>query len=180
FSDDAVKRHHNTQAIELGGNTLISARVTDFEAARRPPLDEVRPAIEKQLRTEEAGRLAAERGAAALAALQKGETVEGEWSASRKLQRGAPALPGNAMQAVFSATSVKLPAYAGVAQFGEGYSIYRIESINRPKLAADDPRIAAVVSQYSRVLAERDFAGLVNELRQRYKVAISLPPVRTQ
>ncbi|PKO55672.1 MAG: peptidylprolyl isomerase, partial [Betaproteobacteria bacterium HGW-Betaproteobacteria-19] len=82
-------------------------------------------------------------------------------------------------QAVFSASSVKLPAYAGVAQFGEGYSIYRIESINRPTLAADDPRVAAVVSQYSRVLAERDFAGLVAELRRRYEVSINLPAVQT-
>ncbi len=179
FSDDAVKHRRNTQAIEVGGNTLISARVTDYEAAQRPPLEEVKSAIEKQLITEEAGRMAAEAGAAALAALQKGESVDGEWLATRKLQRGAPALPGNAMQAVFSASSVKLPAYAGVAQFGEGYSIYRIESINRPTLAADDPRVAAVVSQYSRVLAERDFAGLVAELRRRYEVSINLPAVQT-
>ncbi|MBR0565188.1 SurA N-terminal domain-containing protein [Azoarcus sp. L1K30] len=180
FADDAVKNRRNTQAIETGGNTLVAARVTEYEAARKPPLDEVRPAIEKQLRAEEAARMATAAGEAALAALKKGEKVEGSWAASRKLQRGAPSLPGNAMQAVFSATSVKLPAYAGVGQFGEGYTIYRVDTINRPTLAADDPRLAAVTKQYGKVLAERDFAALIAELRQRYKVSISLPPVRAE
>lgn len=180
FSDDAVRNRRNTQAIEVGGNTLVSARVVEYEAAKRPPLEEVRPAIEQQLRTEEAGRLAADRGAAVLAALQKGEAAEGSWSPSRTLQRGAPALSGNAMQAIFSAPSSNLPAYVGVTKFGEGYSIYRIDAVNRPALTAEDPRVAAVATQYGRVLAERDFSALVSELRKRYKVSISLPAQRVE
>ncbi|MDO9597866.1 MAG: SurA N-terminal domain-containing protein [Azoarcus sp.] len=178
FSDDAVKNQRNTQAIEVGGNTLVAARVVEFQAAQRPPLDEVRPAIEQQLRSEEATRLAAERGAAALAALEKGDTIDGTWGPSTKLQRGAPALPANAMRAVFSAPSSKLPAHVGVGQFGEGYVIYRVDAVNHPTLADDDPRIAAVVSQYGRLLAERDFAAFIADLRQRYKVETSLAPVR--
>lgn len=179
FSDDAVKNHRNTQAIEVGGNTLVAARVVEYQAAQRPALDEIRPAIEQQLRNEEASRLAAERGAAAVAALQKGETVAGEWGASRTVQRGAPALPVNAMRAVFSAPASKLPAHVGVSQPGEGYVVYRIDAVKRPTLADDDPRIAAVMSQYARLFAERDFAAFIAELRQRYQVETSLAPVKT-
>jgi len=34
------------------------------------------------------------------------------------------------------------------------------------------------VSQYGRLLAERDFAAFIADLRQRYKVETSLAPVR--
>ncbi|NMG70212.1 SurA N-terminal domain-containing protein [Parazoarcus communis] len=175
FSDDALTNRRNTQAIEVGNNTLVAARVVDYQAATRPPLDEVRAAIEAQLKSEEAARLAAERGAAALATLQKGEAVEGKWSAERKLQRGAPVLPANAMQAVFSASSAKLPAFVGVNDGVEGYVIYRISAVKRPEMAADDPQLLAVAEQYERVLAEREFAAFLSELRQRYKVEVKLP-----
>lgn len=177
FADDAVKNRRNTQAIDVGGNTLVAARVVEFEAAQRPPLDEIRSAIEQQLRAEEAARLASERGALALAALENGEKVDGEWSAANTVQRGAPALPANAMRAVFSAPSAKLPAYVGVSQFGEGYVIYRIDAVKRPTLTEDDPRIAAVVSQYGRLYAERDFAAFIADLRARYEVETSLAPL---
>ena len=180
FSDDALTNRRNTQAIEVGNNTLVAARVVDYQAATRPPLDEVRAAIEAQLKSEEAARLAAERGAAALATLQKGEAVEGKWSAERKLQRGAPVLPANAMQAVFSASSAKLPAFVGVNDGVEGYVIYRISAVKRPEMAADDPQLLAVAEQYERVLAEREFAAFLSELRQRYKVEVKLPTKATE
>lgn len=174
FADDAVKNARNTEAIEAGANTLVSARVLSFEAAQRLPLAEVKGQIEQQLRTEEAARLAAERGAAALAALEKGETVTGEWTATRKLQRGAPGLPAAAMQAVFAASTAKLPAHVGVASPEGGYTVYRIDAVNRPPLTDDDPRIEAVAGQYARLMGERDFAGFLTELRQRYKVETKL------
>ena len=58
--------------------------------------------------------------------------------------------------------------------------IYRIDAVNRPTLADDDPRIAAVVSQYGRLFAERDFAAFIADLRQRYKVETSLAPLKAE
>lgn len=178
FADDATTHGRNTQAIEAGPNALAAARVQTFEAAQRLPLTEVRGQIEQQLRTEEAARLAADRGAAALAALQKGESVSGEWTPARKLQRGAPALPAAAMQAVFSASTAKLPAHVGVAVPDGGYVVYRIDAVNRPPLADDDSRIAAVASQYARLMDERDFAAFLAQLRERYKVEIKAAAIK--
>lgn len=177
FAEDASKNGRNTQAIELGPNALAAGRVAAFEPAQRLPFDQVRAEIEQQLRNEEAAKLATERGSAALAALEKGEAAGGEFSAARKLQRGAPALPAAAMQAVFAAPSGKLPAHVGVALPEGGYAVYRIDAVNRPVLADDDPRIAAVASQYSRMVAERDFGSFLAGLRERYKVEIKLPAV---
>lgn len=178
FSDDSVRNHRNTEAVEAGPNTLVAARVQEYEAARRLPLDEVRSQIETQLRNEAAAARAAEEGGKVLAALQKGEAAEGQWSATRKLQRAAPALPAEAMKAVFSAATAKLPAYVGVPAAEGGFIVYSIDAVHRPELKKDDPNLAAVKSQYERLMAERDFYAFLAELRQRYKVETKLPAVQ--
>ncbi len=176
FSDDAVKNRRNTEAVEVAVNTLVAARVTEFEAAQRLPLDEVKERIEAQLKNAAAASKASEQGEAALAALRNGEQADGEWGAERKLQRGAPSLPAAAMQAVFTASTAKLPAYVGLTAPEGGYIIYRIDSVERPEIAADDARIAAVVAQYRQLIAQRDFGAFLTELRQRYEVEVKLQP----
>ena len=100
FGDEAAQNGRNTEAIEIGNGTLVSARVKTFEAAKRLPLDEVRSRIVDELRREQGRKKALEQGEAALAALGKGESVAASWSEERVLQRGAPGLPAAAMQAV--------------------------------------------------------------------------------
>ena len=178
FSEEAVQKGRNTEAIEIGNGTLVSARVKAFEAAQRLPLDEVRERIRADLRLERGARAAAEQGAAALAVLQKGEPLAdaqrpGEWGEARTLQRGAPGLPAAAMQAVFAAPAEPLPAHVGVSAAEGDYVIYRIEAVERPQIAEGDERVAAVAAQYSQLLAGRDFAAFLAELRQRYKVEVS-------
>jgi peptidyl-prolyl cis-trans isomerase D len=173
FSDDAVKHKRNVEAVEVARGTMVSARVLEFEAAQRLPFDAVRAIIEQQLRAEEATRLVRERGEAALAAVSRGEQVAGEWSAPRKLQRGKPALPAAATQAVFQAPSGKLPAHAGAAMTDGSYAVFRIEKVERPELAGDDPRVKAIAEQYERLMAERDFSAFLAALREQYEVVIN-------
>jgi peptidyl-prolyl cis-trans isomerase D len=179
FADDVVRNHRNTEAIEVASNTLVAARAAEYEPAQRLPLEEVRTRIANQLRNEAAAKKAAEQGAAALAALNKGEQPAGEWSEPRTLQRATPGLPAAAMQAVFSASSARLPAYVGLAVPDGEYTIYRIDAVKRPELANEDPRIVAVANQYRQLVAERDFSAFLSELRKRYKVEIKLPAVKS-
>mgnify|MGYP006190439113 CR=1 FL=1 len=53
FGDEAAQNGRNTEAIEIGNGTLVSARVKTFEAAKRLPLDEVRSRIVDELRREQ-------------------------------------------------------------------------------------------------------------------------------
>jgi len=176
FGDDAVRNARNTEAVEVATNTLVAARVKAYEAAVLLPLDEVKARIVADLRREAAARRAAEQGAAMLAALDKGEQIDAKWGEARVLQRSAPGLPGMAMQAVFSAQSKQLPAHVGLALPEGDYVLYRIESVNRPEIADDDPRVLAVAEQYAQVLAERDFGAFLSELRKRYEVQVKLQP----
>jgi peptidyl-prolyl cis-trans isomerase D len=177
FADDAVRNRRNTEAVEVGPNALVAARVVEFEAAQRLPLDAVRGQIEATLRAEEAGRIAAREGAAVLDKLSAGGEAGRPWGELRSLTRGAPTLPAPAMQAVFGASAASLPAHVGVALPEGGYAIYRIEAVKRPTLEKDDPRLQAVRAQYARLLGARDFDALLGELRRRYEVQVKLPPV---
>lgn len=180
FSDDAVKNERNVEAVEVAPGTLVSARVLEFEAAQRLPLETVQPLIEQQLRAEEAARLARERGEAVLAAATRGEPVEGDWSVVRILQRGNPTLPPAAMQAVFGAPVATLPAHVGVAMPGGAYSVFRVESVERAQLTSDDPRVGSLAEQYERLMAERDFSAFLAVLRERYEVRINESALRTR
>ena len=180
FGDEAAQNGRNTEAIEIGNGTLVSARVKTFEAAKRLPLDEVRSRIVDELRREQGRKKALEQGEAALAALGKGESVAASWSEERVLQRGAPGLPAAAMQAVFSAPAEPLPAHVGVHMPEGDYVIYRIEAVQRPQVGAEDPRIAAVASQYAQLLAGRDFGAFISDLRQRYEVKVQASALQVQ
>ncbi|BAL24150.1 SurA N-terminal domain-containing protein [Azoarcus sp. KH32C] len=180
FGDEAAKHGRNVEAVEVTRGTLVSARVAEFQDAQRLPFEEVKASIEKQLRADEAARLAGERGEAALAALRKGEAVSGDWIAAQTVQRGKPTLPPTAMGAIFGAETAKLPSYAGAASADGGYVVYRIESVNRPDVAKDDKRVKALAGQYQRLIAERDFSAFLTSLRDRYKVEINSAALRPQ
>ncbi|MCL2160340.1 MAG: SurA N-terminal domain-containing protein [Betaproteobacteria bacterium] len=169
FEDDALNQRHNTHPVDVGANTLVSARVIEHEARRRLPLEEVREQIEAQLRREEAMRLAREKGNAALAALDSGEAIENAWSMPRSLRRSMQDLPTATARAVFGALE-QLPARTAAELTDDAYVIYQIDSVERPSIEDDDPRIAELAKQYGFMLARSDFEFFLATLRDRYKI----------
>jgi peptidyl-prolyl cis-trans isomerase D len=176
FEDDALRHNHNTQALDVGSNTLVSARVLEHEAARRVPLEDVRGSIEAQLRREEAMRLAREAGNAALAALDRREEVSVAWSMPRPFQRADsfqrpnPDLPPEAVYAVFGASLAQLPTRVAAILPDDAYVIYQIDSVTHPSIGDGDPRLAALSRQYELLLGQTDFESFIASLRDRYKV----------
>ena len=73
-----------------------------------------------------------------------------------------------------------LPAYVGLSVEQGDYLIYRIDAVQRPQIADDDARLKGVSEQYGQLLAERDFAAFIADLRQRYEVEVKLAPVQAQ
>lgn len=178
FSEEVRVGGENTQAIEVTRGTLVSARVIEFEDAQRLPFESVRESIETELRNEAAAQRAREHGESLLAALVRGEQPELEWSPSRTVQRGVPALPPAAMEAVFAAPVDTLPAHVGVTLPDGSFALYRIESVHRPELADDDPRVQAMAQQYDRLMGEKDFNAYLGALRERYKVEVRAAALR--
>jgi peptidyl-prolyl cis-trans isomerase D len=175
FSDDAVKNRRNTEAIDVGGNVFVAARVVEHRPAALEPLESVAGVIETVLVRQAAAAKAAAAGEEQLARLAKGEKVDLSWGASRVVRRmHAPNLSPEARAAVFAASLKSLPAYAG-AKIPGGYALYRISKAASYDAAAEDAasRGQALRQQYGEVVAQEELIGWLAALRQRYEVKVN-------
>lgn len=174
FSDDAIKNKRNTEAIEIGPNMLVAARVLEHKPATLRPLEAVAAEIEAKLKAEEAAKLAQNEGEAKLAQLQKGEQAGLAWSKPRTIRRGGgpQGLPADALRIIFRAPADKLPSYAGLALPGEGYAIYKITRVDQPKVAENDPRVRSQQGQLAQLAGAEDFDAYLAALKKRYGVEI--------
>ena len=177
FSDDAIKNHRNTEAVDVGGGTLVAARVAAYEPPHRLSFDEAKAQISELLRAREASKLAVAEGEARLTALKKGEQTPGEWTPAKALQRG-PGLSRELAKAVFGLSPEKLPAYAGVASPGGGFALIRLEKVVKADIKPEDPRLQGARSQYQQLLGRLDLSGYLAQLRARYGVEISASAIK--
>ena len=177
FTEDAIKNRRNTEAIEVGPNTLLAARVVEHQAAAVRPFAEVKGEVETLLRAREAARLAREAGEAKLAELQAGgdkaeKADKAAWSPVRGLTRlQGRQLPAPAVQALFKAKVDQLPAYAG-ADLGGGYAIYKIVKVERPE-KVDPAQLKSLQEQFAGIVGQEDMAAYLSALRLRHKVEIN-------
>jgi peptidyl-prolyl cis-trans isomerase D len=171
FADDSVKNHNNTQAIDVGNNTLVAAHVTDFKSAATPPLASIKDAVRAKYVAEQAADLARKDGAAKLADLQKSKSTAG-FGAEQKVSRAdTQGMSPLALSAVFKADDTKLPAYVGVDLGNDGYAIYRVNAVV-PAAPIDATRLAAAQRQLAQVDAQTQMEAYAASLRQRSKVKL--------
>ncbi len=177
FADDAVKQHRNTEAVDVGGNTLVSARVLAHRPAEVESLDSVQPVIEKALLREAALAMAVTTGEAQLTKLKAGEKVDLSWGNVRNVSRLAAAnLPPEGRQAIFAVAGQNVPAYVG-AKTPAGYAVYRIEKVKPFEPAATEGEVASramtLRQQYNQVIAQEEVMGWIDTLRERYPVKVN-------
>ncbi|MCF8150963.1 MAG: SurA N-terminal domain-containing protein [Burkholderiaceae bacterium] len=174
FSDDGIKNKRNTEAVEIASGVLVSARVLEHKPAALQPLDIVKGDIEKLLRRDAAAVLAVTDGEEKLARLAKGEVTDLKWSPNRSVSRSeAQGLAPEALRAIFKTGTDKLPVYAGLAVSGNGYALYRVNSVKAGNAAKNDPRVRMLSEQYARLVAEEEFSAWMASLRDKYPVTIN-------
>jgi peptidyl-prolyl cis-trans isomerase D len=174
FSEDAIKNKRNTEAIEIGANTMVAARVLEHRPAQLRPFDAVKADIEQKLVRDEAAKLAQQEGERKLAQLLKGEPVELKWGETKPLSRaGAQGMPAEAVKAVFHLPPDKLPGYAGAAKPGAGYALYKLVAVKPADAKADEARLGAVRGQLARLYGEEEFRAYLAVLKGRYEVSIN-------
>ena len=145
-------------------------------------LADVKADIVNELRMQEAAKKSKALGEARLEALRGNAPPDVTWSEARTVSRAQAIGPGaEAVRAIFRAGATKLPAYVGVEQPGQGYVIYRIESVMLPGDAEVDKRLDTMRDQLVRVTGAQDFSGYLASLRARANVEIkdkALDPAR--
>jgi peptidyl-prolyl cis-trans isomerase D len=171
FANDSAQARNNTQAIDVGNNTLISARVTDFKPAAIPALASIKEAVRKKYVAEQAGELVRKDGAARLAELQKSKSTAAFGPELKLLRTDTQGVPPAALSAIFKADASKLPAYVGVDLGDAGYGIYRVNAVV-PSAPIDPARLTAAQQQIAHISAQEEMQAYVAALRARSKVKL--------
>ena len=173
FSDDVLVKKHNTPAVEVAPETMVAARVLEHEVASLRKFDDVKSAIEQELRRQEALKLAAKEGAARLSKLRLGADAGLKWGAPRQVtRRDAKGLSQEALRRIVTADASKLPAYVGADKGDAGYAIYRISRVVEPDKKTD-AQMATNVSNLERAEGQADYDAFVASLRKRADIQIN-------
>src|SRR5207249_3976113 len=90
FNPEALQSKRNTEAIDVGQNTLMAARVIEHKAASPRPFDEVKMEIRRQLERNTASELAQKAGKEKLAMLEQGKDAGLSFGKSVTLTRSQP------------------------------------------------------------------------------------------
>jgi peptidyl-prolyl cis-trans isomerase D len=171
FTDDVIKNHRNSEAVEVGQNALMAARVVDYKPASQRPFESVKADIARQLAQREARALAARRGAEQLAELKKGNAAAVSFGPAKVVSREQPTgLTEDAAARIFRADVSTLPAYVGV-DLPNGYALYRIGKVI--DVQPDEARQRAVQTELGRANGSEEFRSFLAGLRSDAKIEIN-------
>ncbi|KAA0180162.1 SurA N-terminal domain-containing protein [Cupriavidus cauae] len=174
FSDDAIKNKRNTEAIQVGPETLVAGRVVEYRPASVRPFDAVRDQVRAQYVAEQAAELARKDGEAQLAKLKQSGSADG-FGAAVTVSRQQPAgLAPKAVEAVMRADASKLPAMVGVDLGAQGYAIYRIAKVSQPAQANPAQR-QADAQQLSQLAGQSELEAFFESLKARSDVEVLKP-----
>ena len=136
FSPDSVKALRNTEAIEIGPNMLVSARITKYYSSNYLTLEEVKPIIVQTVLNQKALSLAKGDGQDKLE-LWKKNPEKAQWQAPVVLSRDqAMSLPSNLVDEALRIDPTKLPMISGVDLGSRGFGLVKVN-----KLLPNSPQI---------------------------------------
>jgi peptidyl-prolyl cis-trans isomerase D len=169
FATDAVRNKRNTDAVEVGLNQLVSARILQHTPARVPPLAEVKDQVRERLIDAQSAALAVKEGQARLAALHAGGAAD--MPAAVVVARNKPqGLPKPLLDAALRADASKLPAIEGVDLGAQGYVVLRVNQVlPREPLPGGEE---AARGQVAQAWASAEADAYLVALKRRYKAEV--------
>ena len=172
FSAESISKKRNTEAIEVGGGNLVSARIVEYQAAKTKPLNEVEVEARSQYGAAEAQRLAVVAGKEKIKALQAAASDAGFAPEKLLVSRSNPqGLPLSAVEAIFATSTAKLPAYTGVEVGSQGYQVIEISRIATPKAEEVKAKEALYLNQFAQTAAQQSIADYLDALKARTTIS---------
>lgn len=174
FSEEVLKDHRNTEAMEAAPNSLLSARVVDYKPAAPRTFDEVKAGIEDFLKLEQASKLAVHKGESVLAALKSGKEIEPlDWIPPVVVNRkNAQGLNNLAMEQAFRANTTKLPAYIGATDGNKGYLLVKVSRVDS-SLQGDESTKSKEEADLQIALSSEYVTAYLNSLRAKTEITIN-------
>nr|WP_315471845.1 SurA N-terminal domain-containing protein [uncultured Rhodoferax sp.] len=173
FSKDSLENKRNTEALELGANQLVSARVVAYSAARPLDLNEVKSQVRARLVASRALEQAKKEGVEKLTALQANAAAVGMPAAVTVSRDAAQGLASAVVDAALKINPVKLPAFAGVEVGGQGYVVVRVNKV-LPRNPVQEAQGKQEQAQYAQWVAAAESSAYYESLKQRFKVQIKV------
>jgi peptidyl-prolyl cis-trans isomerase D len=166
FAPDSLDKHHNTKAIDIGNNSLVSVHVIEDTPSAIPALDTLKAQIKTKLERAGAAQLARQAGAARLAQLRQDPDDKG-FEPMRDLGRqDGQFLPSAAINTIMTLPAEQLPTYVGVDQADGAYAIVHVLSAS----SAPGPDEAVRAEQQKAItdrIASAEESAYVQALRDR-------------
>jgi peptidyl-prolyl cis-trans isomerase D len=180
FSDDVIKNHRNTAAVEVAANTLVSARLLEHKPAAVRALNEVQEMIKQKIIIEKALDMAVKQGTMLLGQAKQGGKPELNWSSSQTISH---AQHGNLdvalVRQIFQANGAKLPQYVGAESKQSGFVIVRVDSVKAAE-KPDDVKRGRYAQQLRQMVGEEMFQAYLNDAKGQAKIKLNLPETAKQ
>ena len=180
FSDEVLKQGQNSQAVSIGEETVVVARVTDHQPPQQRPLADVRGAIEAGLRAEAASEAAQAAATAAAAKLAAGTPVadvarelKSQPMPATTVTRRMDGLPPELAKALFT---VPAPApgkvSTGTAKLDNGTAVVFAVTAARPGTmpTTDAAELADALKQLGNVIGQAEFSAYLGEVERTAKI----------
>jgi peptidyl-prolyl cis-trans isomerase D len=137
FSPEVLEDKYASEVLDLGDDRYVVIKLQQYLPSRQKQLDEVRAGVETNLRQTIARQLLAEQGAALLARLQAGESVEAvaksaglQWQAGQKVKRGDRSVNEEVKMAVFQMEApADKPTIQGFSAANADYIIASLQAV---------------------------------------------------
>ena len=177
FSPESIQGKRNTEAIEIGPNALIAARILEYKPGAPRPFDEIKDEIRRQLTRKAATDLAQNSGRAKLTMLIEGKgDKQAGVTFGKPVQIGRnPAQAGfspDAITQVFQANQDKLPAFVGASNEHGDYSIYKVLAVTTPA-NTDKAKVDAASARLSEQLGREMLTAYLATLKSKADVKIN-------
>ena len=171
FGDDVLKNKRNSEAVEIGTNSLVVARVLESKPAVVRPFAELQVGIIQKLAREEAIKLAQADGEAKLAALKAGKD-DVKFPPLLAVSRAVPGgLPPGVIDAAMRANPTKLPAFTSYADPAGTYTLIQIAKvIDAPP--ADEAKLTATRTRLQQTVGQNDLVSLLAQMRSEGNVTV--------
>ena len=171
FAADALRSKRNTEAVEVGANQLVAARVLQHRPAATRPLAEVSAQVRQALVQQRALELAKAEGKARLEAWKGGAAASLPAAIVVSRQKSQD-LPPALVSALLSARVEKgQPGWAGVDLGAQGYAVARVNQVLAPEtLAAAQAEQGR--QQLAQMWAQAEAQAYLEALKKHYQVKI--------
>lgn len=172
FSEEVINNKSNTEAIEVGVDTFIAARVTDHKSATSQSLSLVKDQIIDKLKIEMAQAKAVEEGEKKLERLQAGDTMDIDWAEAKQISyMQSQGLDHETLRAIFKEQTTDLPTFVGSTSPSGGFILTRINKVIEPE-STEKIKLADFNKQLQQMITQEEMSSYLTVLRKQYDVKV--------